>query len=115
MSVEDDMHSWFLLLCFVVLVNVTSWGIPPNIHEGSIWAGVELITHGRNTKRRQTGWVYCENKQDILTEPAHKVLKSARKVLGRLAPFVNLLMIPMNDEKIGHKSNHVSPVDCSVL
>lgn len=73
-SVEVDMHSWFLLLCFVVLVNVTSWGIPPNIHEGSIWAGVELITHGRNTKRRQTGWVYCENKQDILTEPAYKVL-----------------------------------------
>ena len=51
-SAEVDMHGWFLLVCFVVLLNLTSWGIPLKIHEGSIWAVVELIMHGHNTKRR---------------------------------------------------------------
>lgn len=99
------------------MINLTSWGIPLKIHEGSIWAGVELIMLGHNTKRRQTDWVYCENNQDILTEPAcilqdfYRVQKSFREI----SRFVNLLIISMSDEKIGSKSNRVSPVDCSVL
>lgn len=79
--------------------------------------------HGHNTKRRQIDWAYCENKQDIVTEPAfnlqdiygsikfYRVYKSFREI----SPFFNFFMIPVSDEKIGRKSNHVFPVDCSLL
>lgn len=85
------------------------------------WCGVNYVRTqhkeewdglGSLWKPPKTNWpIRPCNQQDI-----YRSIKfyTVFRRLGSFYPFFNSFMVPMSDEKIGHKINHVPPVDASL-